>query len=526
MDSEITTITKQKIIDTIKFFKVLPNSVILFDDIFKKVNDTQVITYETTILDPFLSVTEQTEEKSYNLDNLYDWYLTKNISFIENGTSIKDANPKVPEFKTLIALIIKDIILLYITKIFPIQNKNDNTVLTNYSFGCSHIYGLLGKTISDDNHTIIIKLLEQIEKIITEGYNYLEIINLIINYYKLFNFGYVKLDSDNSNLDISNKNHNRNECLKLIKSLRNLSDTCFIIYPTFTFVNYTKILYFMQAPVLILKMANQSEYTDEIFMSPIFQIWHDISFHANITHCVYKEDDSSKRAISLYQNTNNQYDIFKQKFNVIKKYINVNYKNLNNSNFEISFPERKKYFIAYILFLILHELNISIREEDILPKCTILYINDFVNLIKQILEKPEAIIKNHKILKRNITVPSNKNEIIKNIIATFGNNIKEIIRFTLIQDQDSDFKSDLQINITKSYDIAKQEIDKLFNELNELPKLEQQSQLGGKHNNKTKTKKQNTNKTKNNKHNNHKNHKIKKKTTRLHKSKSSKHNKK
>ena len=396
-------------------------------------------------------------------------------------------------------------------------------MLTNYSFNCSHIYGLSGKTISDDNHTIIIKLLEQIEKIITEGYNYLEIINLIINYYKLFNFGYVKLDSDNSNLDISNKNHNRNECLKLIKSLRNLSDTCFIIYPTFTFVNYTKILYFMQAPVLILKMANQSEYTDEIFMSPIFQIWHDISSHANITHCVYKEDDSSKRAISLYQNTNNQYDIFKQKFNVIKKYINVNYKNLNNSNFEISFPERKKYFIAYILFLILHELDISIRE-DILPKCTILYINDFVNLIKQILEKSEESI-NHEKLKRKITIPSNKNKIINYIIEKCRNNTNEITRFTLIQDSE-DFNSDLTSNITKSYDIAKQEIDKLFNELNELPKLEQQSQLGGKHNNKTKTKKQNTNKTKNNKHNNHKNHKIKKKTTRLHKSKSSKHNKK
>ena len=105
MDSEIT---KKTIFDTIEFFSVLPNSLNLFNDIFKKVNDTQVITYETTILDPFLSVTEQTEEKSYNLDNLYDWYLTKNISFIENGTSIKDANPKVPEFKTLIALIIKD----------------------------------------------------------------------------------------------------------------------------------------------------------------------------------------------------------------------------------------------------------------------------------------------------------------------------------------------------------------------------------------------------------------------------------
>jgi hypothetical protein len=60
MDEEIITITKHKIIDTIKFFKVLPNSVILFDDIFKKVKDEQVITYETTILDPFLSVTEQT----------------------------------------------------------------------------------------------------------------------------------------------------------------------------------------------------------------------------------------------------------------------------------------------------------------------------------------------------------------------------------------------------------------------------------------------------------------------------------
>jgi hypothetical protein len=162
----------------------------------------------------------------------------------------------------------------------------------------------------------------------------------------------------------------------------------------------------MQAPVLILKMANISEYTDSFFMSPIFQFWHDISFHSRITHCINQKDDSSHKndssqmAILLYQNKNNQYDIFKQKFNIIKKYINVNYKKLNDSNFETSLPERTKYFIAYILFLILHELDIIVGE-DILPKCTILYINDFVNLINKILEKPEETITIHKKQKNN-----------------------------------------------------------------------------------------------------------------------------
>ena len=492
----------------------------LFKDIFKKVNDEQIITYETTILDPFLSITKPTDENPYNLDNLYDWYLTKNTSFIEKETTINDANPKVPEFKTLIALIIKDIILLYITKKFPSKNENDNennndnNKKLNRISDCDYIYDLSGKNISDDNHNLIIELLKQIEDIITNGYNYLQIINLIINYYKLFNFGYVYLNEDDS--DLKNEK-DKKECLKLIESLRNLSNTCFMIYPSFAFINYTKILYFMQAPVLILKMANIRENTDNIFMSPIFQIWHDISFHADITQCVYREESDKKMVISLYKNENNQYDIFKKKFNVIKKYINVNYKNLNDSNFETSLPERKKYFIAYILFLILHELEIAYIDE-LNRKCTILYFHDFEESINKILEKPE--ITKESRLKKPIIHLSNKDKIIKMIIKEFQTNEKEITRFTLIPLEDP---NNIQTNITKSYDVAKVEIDKLFEELRELQKLEQHPQMGGEHN--KKTKKQKTNKTKNNKHNKHNKHnnyKIKKKSTKLLISKTSK----
>jgi hypothetical protein len=324
------SITKKYIIEQILPIDSQQILLDLFNESFSKVNDEQLITYKTTIIDPFLTISKPTETKPYNLDNLYDWYLTKNTTFRETGQTIRAANPTVPEFKTMLSLILKDLMLLLISNTFPIADEND-TDPSGFERCCKYIKTLSGTHFTnpenkEEKHKIIYEVLIKLKNIIENGYKYLEIIELIIDYYKLFNFGHLNEEFVPEKMSAKNtvyENVIDSQCLEYINILRNLSDTYFMIYPSFSFVNYTKILYFLQAPVLILKMSNIREFTDKVWMSPITQIWHDIAFHSRITHCLKSYEtnleemplDLQKQTINLYRNIDGLYDnVFRRKF--------------------------------------------------------------------------------------------------------------------------------------------------------------------------------------------------------------------
>jgi hypothetical protein len=503
MSIQNQNITKQNIIEEINKLAIDPEKTLLdlFNESFSKVKDEQLITYKTTIIDPFLTISKPTETKPYNLDNLYDWYLTKNTTFRETGQTIRAADPKVPEFKTILALILKDLMLLLVSNTFPIADEND-TDPSGFERCCKYIKTLSGTHFTnlenkEEKHKIIYEVLIKLKNIIENGYKYLEIIELIIDYYKLFNFGHLNeefVPEKNVRKNTVYENVIDSQCLEYINILRNLSDTYFMIYPSFSFVNYTKILYFLQAPVLILKMSNIREFTDKVWMSPITQIWHDIAFHSRITHCLKSYEtnleemplDLQKQTINLYRNIDGLYDnVFRRKFEIIKEYINVNYKKLDSDDLTLSIPERIKYYIAYVLFSFLHEGDYN--DEILIAKCTVLHINNLEKSLKKLLDKgPETkesvIFKNKK-----ITVASIKDRIIKNFLAEFQND-KEFKRFTLIENKDNNytFNNNNDINIyqiklakrkaliEKSYDKFKEEIDKMFTELESL-----NTQLGG-----------------------------------------------
>lgn len=506
MSIQNQNITKQNIIEEINKLAIDPEKTLLdlFNESFSKVKDEQLITYKTTIIDPFLTISKPTETKPYNLDNLYDWYLTKNTTFRETGQTIRAADPKVPEFKTILALILKDLLLLLISNTFPIADEND-TDPRGFERCCKYIKTLSGTHFTnpenkEEKHKIIYEVLIKLKNIIENGYKYLEIIELIIDYYKLFNFGDLNeefVPEKNVRENTVYENVIDSQCLEYINILRNLSDTYFMIYPSFSFVNYTKILYFLQAPVLILKMSNIREFTDKFWMSPITQIWHDIAFHSRITHCLKSYEktleemplDLQNQTINLYRNIDGLYDnVFRRKFKIIKEYINVNYKNLDSDDLTLSIPERIKYYIAYVLFSFLHEGDYS--DEILIAKCTVLHINNLETRLKALLEKPEhtkeSLIKKNKI----ITVKSMKDKLIESFLAEFQND-KEFKRFTLIENKgdkgnnytfnnNNDIKT-YQIKranrkalIEKSYDKFKEEIDKMFTELESL-----NTQLGG-----------------------------------------------
>ena len=491
--------TKQNIIEEINKLAIDPdpektveNTLLnLFNESFSKVKDEEPITYKTSIIDPFLTISKPTETKPYNLDNLYDWYLTKNTTFRETGQTIRAADPKVPEFKTTLALILKDLMLLLISKTFPIADEND-TDLSGFERCCKYIKTLSGTKFNiEEKYKLIYEVLIKLKNIIENGYKYLEIIELIIDYYKLFNFGHLNEEIPKNNVRENTVYENAidSQCLEYINTLRNLSDTYFMIYPSFPFVNYTKILYFLQAPVLILKMSNIREFTDNFWMSPITQIWHDITFHSGITHCLESYDkrqevplDLQNQTINLYRNIGGLYDnVFRRKFEIIKKYINVNYKKLDSDDLTLSIPERIKYYIAYVLFLFLHEADYN--DEILIDKCTVLHINNLETRLKALLEKPEHT-KESLIIKKIITVKSMKDKLIERFVDEFQNN-KEFKRFTLIENK-GDKGNNYTLNnnnnlntymskranrkalIEQSYDKFKEEIDKMFAELEAL----------------------------------------------------------
>jgi len=102
--------------------------------------------------DPFFSI-EKPTEGHFNLDNLYDWYLTKNPEFKPVNT--EGLNIQVPEFKFLIAVMAKDLLILHMTKRYPQKHKN-NTAPSQSSECSIQSVELSGKEETDDTKSIVV----------------------------------------------------------------------------------------------------------------------------------------------------------------------------------------------------------------------------------------------------------------------------------------------------------------------------------------------------------------------------------
>jgi hypothetical protein len=199
--------------------------------------------------------------------------------------------------------------------------------------------------------------------------------------------------------------------------------------------------------------------------------------------------DLQNQTINLYRNIDGLYDnVFRRKFEIIKEYINVNYKKLDSDDLTLSIPERIKYYIAYVLFSFLHEGDYN--DKILIAKCTVLHINNLETRLKALLEKPEQTKESVIFKNKQITVKSIKDQLIEKFLAEFQND-KEFKRFTLIENKgdkgnnytfnNNNDEKTYQIKsanrkalIEKSYDKFKEEIDKMFTELESL-----NTQLGG-----------------------------------------------
>jgi hypothetical protein len=385
---------------------------------------TKFFKYEKNLIDPFQAITLEPATDNSVLNHLHEWYETINPSYIP----IKDLNPSIGEFKgiqpyrTLLLGISKDLIILNVTEKFPkpkipIITNNNNSILKQntskyrmYNSNKRTIrreteerYNLNNATkrtarpgnvqninkittnnsrglylldrITDDMKSKILELLNLINNILeSNNYIYLAIINIIDKYLLLFSFG-GKPQDKYSNL------------------LLEIYNTPFIVYPTFNMVSYTKVIYFIQAPVMNFNIMNTRKLVHKNYECPYFQIAHDIDNHSSRTHTYrkgnfkslkYPDNNNNNNALKtsniklLFNKTNNI-------INLLKNYINYNITYFKNDNITIDDDDVKKFILCYSLFILCHEISSGIN-----------IFTSFNNLIKNVKDNKYVFILEHE----------------------------------------------------------------------------------------------------------------------------------
>ena len=367
---------------------------------------TAFFKYDKHLKDPLQDITLDEKNDSSILNNLYDWYKLIN----PNYEALGNLNPFFHQFngiqpyRTLLLNISKDLIILQTTKRFPkpkIPNMTNNnkllfsnkTIFTNKNHirirnintkkrKAEKLYNqnilsnqnninsraLPNLEIDEKIHDMILNLLKLINQVLTREdpfyYKYVQIINIIDNYLQLFSFG--KID----------KYKNIHEKDILLDTL----NTPFIIYPTFNMLSYTKVIYFMQAPVLNFYITNTRSWVHDSYFYPYKQILHDIEGHTMMTHAYGTMNKKTKHLTGF----NNQFkeikidfdkfDSINKTINSLKKYFNYNSNFLKTNTIE---ENDNKFILCYILFHFTH--------EDVMPGTGIsFFLLSISNMIKRI----------------------------------------------------------------------------------------------------------------------------------------------
>ncbi len=121
------------------------------------------------------------------------------------------------------------------------------------------------------NKKYLIDFLNEIEQLIVDGYEYITFIRLMYKYIQLFSYGfkYNELDCE----DYSYRDF-----------INTANESPFIIYPSLVQVDYNKVIYFMQAPVLNFRLTNARLKIHNIFQPPSYELLHDVRGHGSLTH--------------------------------------------------------------------------------------------------------------------------------------------------------------------------------------------------------------------------------------------------
>lgn len=228
--------------------------------------------------DPFFKLGKNSMGR---LDDLNAWYKEKNPNFEPFS---EHNNPEMPEFKHLIAGMIKDFYFLL----------NDENIKKN----------------NTDKLNII---LAKIEAILENGYKYISIIDVIYEYLIFFE------------IILNQLIYNKEQCNLLL----NIKNTPYIIYPTFHQLDFIKINLTMGTPFLNFLLTNKKHLSHGSMSRPCWELTHDIDIHYNnIMIQFFKE-------LNTILNNNNEYisfineniELFKLYFEFMNNFI-INIKDL------------------------------------------------------------------------------------------------------------------------------------------------------------------------------------------------------
>lgn len=346
------------------------------------------ITYNTKLSDPFLSI-KPPEVGKYNLDNILEWYNSKNPDYAIISSVNDNKGPEMPEFANLIACLSKDILLLMQTRKFPSKkddNKSENSSgifdiisdtykpnpLKHIADKCyQYSFNLEKYNLTDSNISTLREFMSKINKLIIDGYTYNDFIYIMYNYLMIFSFGFL----EEKDYEECAKAYEIEDFIERALKLR------YIIYPTLKQLDYNMIIYFMQAPVINFRLSNKRNPIHSTYEAPIYELFHDVRIHGDVTHGYKKENTNTTYQRKLKSAQNLQHlgivadprkihdkTIFTNAASVISKlkpflkYTRPIDGATNNFSTDI---DKRNFTISFILFEVLHEKGKFSQLEDI-----------------------------------------------------------------------------------------------------------------------------------------------------------------
>jgi hypothetical protein len=245
------------------------------------------------------------------VENLLEWYKTKNEDF-SILSSINDGNgPHMPEFHTLLVTITLNIIKVLSTQKFPGRRTEHTNIKTPRALSHRKSHALYDKKInsdSDNDNDIAWKellngLLAKIAELNTtdsdrpDYYSYLNIMDIYLQYIIYMSGIKIKVSKikeklKNSSYDLINSryinNINTNDitlCENYILYLYYIfNNTPFILYPTFVQLAEKKVLKTLSAPVVNFYLSYTRTNSHNYFIPPCYHVEHDVIFHGTLTH--------------------------------------------------------------------------------------------------------------------------------------------------------------------------------------------------------------------------------------------------
>ena len=400
------------------------------------------------------------------IKNPKSWYETKN----PNYQPINDLDIKVPEFKIVIANMVKNLLLILRDNDIPLKNnitKNNILRLETYHPLLSIYSKKNNKKNINTNRNIInnfklnnnkkkiqktriinevTTLLTNLNTMVNNGYDYIQFIKCLADYYFLFSYGYVNPTTINSNKKTKGYNETMNQINHFYSTLKRNIDlilnTPFILLPTNVQIDMKKTLELMKVPILNFRLLNYITKIHNIYLLPINDFFHDILNHANLTHRYLKYKENSQTLESDFNETSKALD----KLNPL-----YDYKKLNDDNVD---EFKTKYMNCCIIFYLLHEKGI--------PKTQLINLDSIKEKLNEYITTYQSLLNKSLSIGRLVTELRGLYDLIKDYINNIYIEFKELNTIEIIL---NDKLYEFDLHGTKPYKYTTDDRTKIYSQM-------------------------------------------------------------